>query len=182
MILAGLPATIAPAGTSFVTTLPAPIIAFSPIVIPQSNVAPEPMEAPRLTSVPNAFPVGFRLQLAAAVGGRGITIIGESDIVTDENLVFQSYPFTNEGVAGDFAAVSNFNPFLNLHERSNLYVIPDLTTVKIDEIVKPDISAQLHVRSHPLKRMLRRTHLIQPAAHAPEILPAISDPSGGEGF
>ena len=47
----GLPATVAFAGTSFVTTLPAPTIAFSPIVIPPSSVAPEPMEAPCLTSV-----------------------------------------------------------------------------------------------------------------------------------
>src|SRR5262245_12303600 len=48
---AGLPATIAPAGTSLVTTLPAPTMARSPIVMPQSSVAPEPMDAPRLTSV-----------------------------------------------------------------------------------------------------------------------------------
>ena len=49
--LAGLPATTVSGGTSRVTTPPAPIMAFSPIVMPQSNVAPEPMEAPRLTSV-----------------------------------------------------------------------------------------------------------------------------------
>ena len=48
--LAGLPATTVSGGTSRVTTPPAPIMAFSPIVMPQSNVAPEPMEAPRLTS------------------------------------------------------------------------------------------------------------------------------------
>src|SRR5580692_10894711 len=51
MTLAGLPATTELAGTLFVTTLPAPISAFSPTVIPQSNVEPEPMEAPRLTKV-----------------------------------------------------------------------------------------------------------------------------------
>src|SRR5208282_6807298 len=49
--LAGLPATTAPGGTSLVTTLPAPIIAFSPIVIPQSSVVPEPIEAPRFIRV-----------------------------------------------------------------------------------------------------------------------------------
>src|ERR1700691_6184531 len=49
--LAGLPATTELGGISFVTTLPAPINAFSPIVIPQSKVEPEPMEAPRLTKV-----------------------------------------------------------------------------------------------------------------------------------
>ena len=48
---AGLPATIVFAGTSRVTTLPAPTIAFSPIVKFARIVAPEPIEAPRFTSV-----------------------------------------------------------------------------------------------------------------------------------
>src|SRR2546426_12668176 len=48
---AGYPATIALAGTSRVTTLPAPIRAFSPIVMLARMVAPEPIEAPLLTSV-----------------------------------------------------------------------------------------------------------------------------------
>jgi hypothetical protein len=51
MTLAGLTATTALAGTSLVTTLPAPTMAFSPMVTPQSRVAPDPMEAPRLTRV-----------------------------------------------------------------------------------------------------------------------------------
>src|SRR5213592_689856 len=48
---AGYPATIALAGTSRVTTLPAPIRAFSPMVILARIVAPDPIEAPFLTSV-----------------------------------------------------------------------------------------------------------------------------------
>src|SRR5919108_1775684 len=51
MTLAGFPATMALGGTSLVTTLPAPIMAFSPTVIPHNNVALEPMEAPRFTTV-----------------------------------------------------------------------------------------------------------------------------------
>jgi hypothetical protein len=51
MILAGLPATVVLGGTSLVTTLPAPIIAYSPIVIPPKRVAPEPMAAPFFTKV-----------------------------------------------------------------------------------------------------------------------------------
>jgi hypothetical protein len=51
MNLAGFPATIEFAGTSLLTKLPAPTTAFSPIVMLQRIVAPEPMEAPRLTSV-----------------------------------------------------------------------------------------------------------------------------------
>src|SRR5262249_17683526 len=52
---AGLPATIAFAGTSLVTTLPAPTIAFSPIVTLHKIVAPEPIEAPLQTLVFSTF-------------------------------------------------------------------------------------------------------------------------------
>ena len=51
MTLAGFPATTARGGTSFVTTLPAPTTARSPTMMPHSNVALDPMEAPRLTTV-----------------------------------------------------------------------------------------------------------------------------------
>ena len=44
LIRAGTPMTIAWSGTSFVTTAPAPIIAFSPIVIPARIIAPEPTD------------------------------------------------------------------------------------------------------------------------------------------
>ncbi len=50
-IRAGFPAAIVPGGMSWVTTLPAPTIAFSPIVTPHRMVALLPIEAPRLTSV-----------------------------------------------------------------------------------------------------------------------------------
>src|SRR5205814_2335709 len=52
---AGLPATIVRAGTSFVTTAPAPIIAPSPIVTPGRITAPLPIEARRLTTVGRTF-------------------------------------------------------------------------------------------------------------------------------
>src|ERR1700722_11192828 len=53
--LAGFPATIAPAGTSFVTTLPAPTIAFSPIVVLDKIVDPAPIDAPFLMTVRSTF-------------------------------------------------------------------------------------------------------------------------------
>src|ERR1039457_1576249 len=51
MTRAGLPATTVSGGTSRITMLPAPIKAFSPTVMPHSSTAPEPIDAPRLTSV-----------------------------------------------------------------------------------------------------------------------------------
>ena len=53
--LAGFPATIVLAGTSFVTTLPAPTIAFSPMTTFARIVAPEPIEAPFFTTVVSTF-------------------------------------------------------------------------------------------------------------------------------
>src|ERR1700734_374920 len=48
---AGFPATIELAGTSRVTTLPAPTIAFSPTVTLERIVAPDAIDAPFLTKV-----------------------------------------------------------------------------------------------------------------------------------
>jgi hypothetical protein len=44
--LPGFPTTIAFAGTLLVTTLPAPINAFSPITTFERMVAPDPIDAP----------------------------------------------------------------------------------------------------------------------------------------
>src|SRR6516162_130529 len=54
-IRAGLPATMAPSGTSRVTMLPAPTMARSPITTFDRIVAPEPIDAPFLTSVGSTF-------------------------------------------------------------------------------------------------------------------------------
>src|SRR6185437_9919704 len=55
---AGFPATVAPAATSRVTTLPAPITAPSPIVTPGMMSAPPPIQtsAPIRTGRPNSSP------------------------------------------------------------------------------------------------------------------------------
>jgi hypothetical protein len=51
------------AGTSFVTTLPAPTIAFSPIVTLDKMVQPDPIDAPLPDVRLLHFPVGFCLEL-----------------------------------------------------------------------------------------------------------------------
>src|SRR5437868_1997825 len=48
---AGTPATVAPGGTSRVTTAPAPISACAPMVTPHMMMAPLPIDAPRQTRV-----------------------------------------------------------------------------------------------------------------------------------
>src|ERR1051325_497621 len=70
---AGLPATIAFAGTSFVTTLPAPTIAFSPIVTLQRIVAPDPIDAPLHTLVFSTFQSASVCNPPPATVARGYT-------------------------------------------------------------------------------------------------------------
>src|SRR5208282_4704869 len=68
---AGLPATMALAGTSFVTTLPAPTNAFSPMVMFARMVQPEPTEAPFFTRVLSTFQSDSVCRPPSAVVARG---------------------------------------------------------------------------------------------------------------
>ena len=77
----------------------------------------------------NALPIRLGLQSSAFVGGAGVEIVDEGDVVPHENIVLQNHPFANEGVAGDFAAMADARAFLNLNKGSNLYVIANLAAV-----------------------------------------------------
>src|SRR6185312_286641 len=70
---AGFPTHSVLAGTSLNTTLPAPIIAFSPITIPGKIVALAPIEAPAFTTVLKkisgyCFDRGFKSLVKVALG------------------------------------------------------------------------------------------------------------------
>ncbi len=64
----------------------------------------------------------------------------------DENLLLQCHPFTNKRMAADLAAIADFDPLLDFHKSSNLYVVAYLATVEIDESVSTHVPAQLNVR------------------------------------
>lgn len=85
---AGLPKAVAPAGTSRVTTLPAPISALSAIETPCKTMAPAPIQTlrPMQTGRPNSSPE------ARPVGSRGV--------VGRENLY--SWPDLGAGADCDF--------------------------------------------------------------------------------
>src|ERR1017187_2243536 len=69
--LAGFPATIALRGTSLVTTLPAPTIAFSLTVVLGRILAPEPIDAPFFITVRSTFQSASVCSLPSAVVARG---------------------------------------------------------------------------------------------------------------
>jgi hypothetical protein len=143
---AGLPATMTSGGTSRVTTLPAPITARAPMVMPQRSVAPEPIEAPRWTRVGSHGQSA--LQFALAAGRSRVTIIGEGDVVADENFVLQHHPFADKCVTGYFTAGADANAFLNLDKSSDFAIVANLTSVKVGKAVDADATAQFDVRSN----------------------------------
>jgi hypothetical protein len=57
-------------------------------------------------------------------------------------------------MTGNFTTVPDLNPFLNLDKGADFDVVADCTTVKIDEIVQPDVPAQSDVGGYPLEHML----------------------------
>ena len=58
-------------GTSLVTTLPAPTIAFSPMFVLERIVAPEPMDAPFLMTVRSTFQSASVCSFPSRVVARG---------------------------------------------------------------------------------------------------------------
>src|SRR5215469_4366772 len=69
--LAGFPATMLFAGTSLVTTLPAPTMAFSPTVTLAKIVEPEPIEEPFFTKVRSTFQSASVWSAPSVVVARG---------------------------------------------------------------------------------------------------------------
>jgi hypothetical protein len=51
----------------------------------------------------------------------------------DKNLVLDSDPFADEGVAGDFAAATDPGALLDFHEGTDFRVVANLTPIKIGE-------------------------------------------------
>jgi len=143
--LAGLPATIALGGTSLVTTLPAPTIAFSPMTICERMVAPEPIEAPVLTTVFSTF---------QSPGKRSVD---EYDSMANEDVILDGHPFAHECVTGDFAVTSDDCVFLHFNECADLGGIADCTAIQIDEGSELHVLPQLDVRSDALHFVHRAT-------------------------
>ena len=83
------------AGTSLVTTLPAPTIAFSPTVTLARIVAPVPMDAPFLITVRSTFQSASGLQLAFC-GGAWINVVDEHHAMADEYVVLNCDSLANK--------------------------------------------------------------------------------------
>ena len=68
------------------TTLPAPTMAFSPMLVLERIVAPEPMDAPFLMTVRSTFQSASVCRLSFESRGAGIAVVDERHSVADETL------------------------------------------------------------------------------------------------
>jgi len=96
LTLAGIPTTIAPGGTSFVTTEPAPTIAFSPIVTTAENRRACSDRRSFLHERRHNLPIFIRLQFPFFIRGAGIFIVDERNIMADEGVILNRHAFANE--------------------------------------------------------------------------------------
>jgi len=109
----------------------------------------------------DAGPIRFGLQLPAAIRGPRVEVIGESNIVADEDFIFQSHPFANKSVTRNFATIPDFDAFLDFDKCADFYVVSNFTTIQIDKPMESNVSTQLDIRSNPLERLLRKTHRVE---------------------
>lgn len=106
----------------------------------------------------NALPVGLGLQVSATVRGAWIKVVSEHDAVADENFVFENDTFTNESVAGYFAAAANFGTFLHFHEGADFGFVANFAAVEVYEAKDANVPAQFHAGSDELKRLMLGAH------------------------
>ena len=135
---AGTPRTTRYAPTSFVTTEPAPTIAYSLMVVPQTIVAFAPIEAPRLTSVRSKAPARF-------ANARGDKHIREHCVRPDEDVLFERDALEQLRAVLDAAAVADLD------------TRPDVDALA-DHAVGADDSARRDVRVAPRSWCPRQSH------------------------
>lgn len=109
----------------------------------------------------DAGPIRIGLQLPAVIRGARMEVVGESNIVADEDLIFQSYTFANKSMTRNFATVPDFDALLDFDKGADFYVVPNFTTIQVDKPMEPNVFTQLDIWSNPLERLLRRTHRVE---------------------
>ena len=109
----------------------------------------------------DADPIRIGLQLPAVIRGTRMEVIGESNIVADEDLIFQSHTFANKSMTRNFATIPDFDALLDFDERADFYVVSNFATIQVDKPMEPNVFTQLDIWSNPLERLLRRTHRVE---------------------
>src|SRR5262249_38862742 len=90
----------------------------------------------------NCLPIVIGLQAAVCGGGAGNFIVDEGNPVTNEDFIFNLDAFTDERMAGDFAATADAGAFLNLDEGTDSGFVSDFAAVEIYKVMNNDVAAQ----------------------------------------
>ena len=139
---AGFPTTSARAGTSFVTTAPAPTNASSPISTPGHRIAPPPTRAPRRI-------VGPCDQLVAPLGAAHEVVVRRHDARRDEDVLLERRVRGDVGVG------------LDLRQRADRRVVLDERAAADDDVVADRdalADARLVADDHPRADRRAREH------------------------
>ena len=157
----GTPTTIPWAGTSCVTTAPAPIIASLPIVTPHRITAPLPDRSAAFHARRRHRPVRLRLQPTAR-GRARIPVVDEHNPVSYKYFRLKDHSLAEKTVRGDFASRADGRVLLDFHERADSRLVADRAAVEVDEVRLADrhVLAELHVR---------RDHLVRPRKRKPHL-------------
>ncbi len=153
---AGTPRTIAPGGTSRVTTAPAPTSAPAPTRTPPSTTAPDPIDAPRSTTVSRRSQSASRLKRAVRGRRSRVLVVDEHHAVPDEHLVLDRHTVADERMALDLAVRADHRTALNLDERADPRVVADPAPVEVRERLDDDLVAELDVVQDPVRSVVDR--------------------------
>ena len=93
--------------------------------MPPSTTAPEPMDAPRSTTVRSSFQSFRRLQGTRCRRRTWSLVVHEHHPVADEDLVLDRDTVADERMALDLAARTDDRATLDLDERSDTRLVPD---------------------------------------------------------
>ena len=127
------------------TTLPAPTMAFSPMVMPPKQRCAGTNGGASLNKRALAIPIGFGFEFSERARCPRIAIIDKRHSVSDEDLGLDRHAFTNEGMTRDLATIANLRAFLDLNERADPCVVANLAAVKIDEGINPNVATESDV-------------------------------------
>jgi len=117
-----LPTTTASAGTDFVTTAPAPIMAFSPIVMPGKITAPPPNRG-------TSFHYCLQKTWGIHLGSRK-QIIGKSHVWPDENVILNSHSIPKLHATFNRDVVTNQHIIFNQHLSAYIAILTNLCSRK----------------------------------------------------
>jgi len=116
----------------------------------------------------NNNPILLCLQLPEAICRSGIAVVDKHHMMSDKDSIANRNAFANERVARNLTISADPHTLLYFDKGSNLTVISDFATIKVDEIVDLNAFSQRNIRRDFLRshsRSVRRALLLLSHRH-----------------